>query len=134
MRKCIEQGERIVEIDTAETWTIPMEPGESFYRLDRYRADGRWHEGSGGCRQKDNRVQVGKFKMINPTESYITVKTNIQPFGCIDAQVMDYGIFFGILIVTLLVLTYKFHKYILIVQFPDTEIQFQKKVGRRIVA
>ena len=72
--------------------------------------------------------------MIGPAEHDILIETDIEPGSRVNAQVMDDGVFFGIGIIAQQVLAAQLHKNILIIQFPDTRIEFQEEIRSAIVA
>ena len=66
--------------------------------------------------------------MVRPGEHHILEKPQGTPGRGIDSKVMNGGIFFWILIVAGAMLVDKLHKDILVIQLPDTEIEFQKDI------
>src|SRR6185312_4196125 len=87
-----------------------------------------------GGHQEDYRIEIGKIKIVCPAENHIIIQADIQPFCGVHTQVMHHGIFFRKLIIAPLMLTDQFHENTLIIQFPDTGIEFEEKIGSRIIA
>ena len=49
--------------------------------------------------KEDHRIEIREIIMIGPAKNHIFIQADIQPWRCIDTQVMNDRIFFWILII-----------------------------------
>ena len=85
--------------------------------------------------EEDHGIEVGEIIVIGAAEHDVLEKAYGQPGGRVDVKVMDDPIFFRILIIGAYeMLTDQFHIDGLIVQFPDTGIEFEEEIGGAEIA
>lgn len=115
-----------IELGGMANIDLPVQPGVRLIRAPVLLLRGN---------EKDHRVEIGEIIVVGAAEDDVLKDADGQPRSGVDIQVMEDAVFLGVLIIhTNGVLTNQLLIDGLIVELPDTDIEFQEEIGGAVIA